>query len=67
MKVKRAHGVYCVYLPSWISDQFQYGQRVVVIVKGRKVVGKVSRNAGKKIIILPHFVAEGEEVTRVGV
>jgi hypothetical protein len=42
------------------------GQRVIILVKGRKVVGRISRNGERKIIILPHFVEEGEEVTHVG-
>ncbi len=65
MKVKRAHGVNCVYLPPWLSDQFVMGQHVIILVKGRKVVGRISRNGERKIIILPHFVEEGEEVTHV--
>ncbi len=67
MKVKRIHGVKCIYLPSWMADQFEPGQRVIVIIKGRKVIGKVSRNGEKKLIILPRFIQEGDEVTHVDV
>ncbi len=67
MKVKREHGVNCVYLPSWLADQFEAGQHVTVVVKDRKVVGKVSKNGRKKLVILPHFIKEGNEITRVGV
>ncbi len=65
MKVKRAHGVSCVYLPSWMSDQFKPGQRVIVITKGRKVTGRVTRSGKKILIILPHFIHENTDVTHV--
>jgi hypothetical protein len=65
-KVKRAHGVNCVYLPAWMFDQFEPGQHVIFYVKNRKVHGKVCKNGKKIIIILPHFLRDGEEVTRVG-
>ncbi len=58
--VRRAHGVLCVYLPAWLSDQYHVGEKVTFLVHGHKVTGRITRNGKKMVVILPPFLQEGD-------
>ena len=65
MKAKIRNDSIFFYIPSSFSSQFSLGENVLVLVKGKYVVGKVIRNSGKLYVRLPrsfrNLIREGEK------